>query len=465
LGIKGLGEAPAQEIVNGRKDGQYKSFMDFLDRVDIKAVGKKVIELLVQTGAFDSFGIKRETLAGNLERVVEFALKKKEDRLKGQTSLFEDSDEAEFGEYEFEEFPAKSREERLNLEKQLMGFYFSGHPMDEYREIWRQTVNFNLGQVETYKTGNCVLVGIIKNIKTITTAKGSRMAFAVLADYNGEIEVTFFSGTWERYENEIENDKVVILKGKIDYQKDKDRYTFIADSVVRKNNIDTVIKEVKDIEEKFNVHKNTWLYMADLKSSFINKAKKGSYTIIGYLKSLRLIKDKNDNDMAFGALQDFEGEIDIVFFSKIYGENRHLLKLDEIVALKGSIDPDNERNPGKISFKVSSIADFAQMSRSAARREAAGEKPPQPDFQEPAAVQHEEVHIKLDSAAAENEKNLYSLRDFLAENTGSCLTFIHIPVQGGEKTVRAFSGIDISGNVNIIDELQNNKCVAKVWRK
>ncbi|MCL1959589.1 MAG: DNA polymerase III subunit alpha [Spirochaetes bacterium] len=465
LGIKGLGEASAQEIVNGRKDGRYKSFLDFLDRVDIKAVGKKVIELLVQTGAFDSLGITRETLAGNLERAVEFALKKKEDRLKGQTSLFEDSDEPEFGEYKFEEFPAKSREERLNLEKQLMGFYFSGHPMDEYREIWQQAVNINLGQVETYKIGNCVLVGIIKNVKTIMTAKGSKMAFAVLADYNGEIEVTFFSGTWQRYENEIENDKVVILKGKIDYQKDKDKYTFIADSIVRKNDVDKVIKEVKEIEDKFNVHKNTWLYMADLKSSFINNAKKGSYTIIGYLKSLRTIKDKNDNDMAFGTLQDFEGEIDIVFFSKIYGENRHLLKIDEIVALKGSIDPDNERNPEKVSFKVSSIADFAQLSRSAVRREAAGEKPPQAVFTEPAAVQPEEIHIRLDSDAAAVDKNLYSLRDFLAENTGSCLTFIHIPVQGGEKTIRAFSGIDISGNASVIDELKNNKCVANVWRK
>ena len=205
--------------------------------------------------------------------------------------------------------------------------------------------------------------------------------------------------------------------------------------------------------------------MADLKSSFINKAKKGSYTIIGYLKSLRTIKDKNDNEMAFGALQDFEGEIDIVFFSKIYAENRHLLKIDEITALKGSIDPDNERNPEKISFKVSSIADFAQLSRSAKRREASGEKPPQPVFTEPAAVQPEEIHIRLDSVAAENEKNLFSLRDFLAENIGPCLTFIHIPVQGGEKTVRTFSGINITGNINIIDELQNNKCVAEVWRK
>ena len=464
LGIKGLGEGPANEIVRGRKDGPYKSFIDFLDRVDIKAVGKKVIELLVQTGAFDNFGVTRETLAGNLERVFEYALKKKEDKELGQTSLFEDTGASDMPDFNFEEFPPMGRQDRLNLEKQLIGFYFSGHPMDEYREIWQSAVDVNLGQTENLRTGNCVLVGIIKGIKSITTAKGSKMAFAVLADYNGEIEVTFFSGAWERCQHTIENDKVAILKGKIDYQKDKDKYSFIAENVVSRQEAGAVVKEIKDLEEKSNKHRNTWKYMADLKSTNIAKAKKGNYTVIGYLKSLREFTDRNDNDMAFGTLQDFEGEIDLVFFSKVYADCRHLLKIDEIIALKGSIDPENERNPEKVSFKVTSIADFAQLSRSAARREAAGEEPPQIETTKNIDKFPDEAHIRLNDAV-DSDENLSQLRDYLAENSGSLTLYIHIPTAGGEKTVRAATGLEVTANGEVIEGLKRLKCVEEVWRK
>jgi DNA polymerase-3 subunit alpha len=465
LGIKGVGDAPAEEIVRGRQNGHYKSFMDFLDRVDVKAVGKKVIELLIQTGAFDDFNVSRETLAGNMEKAIEYSQKRKEDKQIGQSNLFEDSSETDAPIFKFTEFPPVSRAERLNLEKQLIGFYFSGYPLDEYKEIWQDVVTVKLGQVETYKTGNCVLLGIIKNIKPITTSKGGKMAFAALEDYNGEIEVTFFSGPWERLQNVIKEDSVVILKGKIDYQKDKDRYSFLADGVISKNEVPLVVKEIKELEEKNKLHQNTWLYMADLKSGMIKGAKKGSYTIIGYLKSLREFKDKNDNDMAFGTLQDFEGDIDLVFFSRAYSECRNLLKIDEITAFKGNIDPENERDPQKISFKVSSIADFAQLTRVASRRKTAGEEPPARIAEErkPAEKPQDEIHIKLAEGAADNEENLIPLRDYLAENTGSCIIFLHIPVSGKERVVRAFSGVEISGG-DVMEEIKKCKCVDKVWR-
>jgi len=463
LGIKGLGEGPADEIVRGRKNGPYKNFTDFLDRVDIKAVGKKVIELLAQTGAFDSFGVTRETLVGNLEKAAEYAQKKKEDKELGQTSLFEDAASG-MPDFKFEDFPPLSRPDRLNLEKKLIGFYFSGHPMDDYKEVWKNTVTVNLGDTENLKTGNCVLVGIIKNIKSITTAKGGKMAFAVLEDYNGEIELTFFSGAWERCMHRIEEDKVAILKGKIDYQKDRDKYSFLVENTVSAHEIDAVIKETKDLEEKAKAHKNTWLYMADLKSSFLADAKKGNYTVIGYLKSIREFRDKNDNDMAFATLQDFEGEIGLVFFSKVYAECRHFLKIDDIIALKGSIDPETERNPEKISFKVTSIADFAQLSRSAVRKEAAGEEPP-PAPKKTAQRPHEEVHVRLKSDTAANDDDLFQLRDYLADNSGSCVMYIHIPVTGGEKTIRALTGVEITANGDIIEGLKKCRCVDDVWRK
>jgi len=465
LGIKGVGDAPADEIMRGRKNGHYKSFMDFLDRVDIKAVSKKVIELLINTGAFDDFKISRETLAGNVEKAIEYAQKSKEDKQLGQSNLFDNSNESDIPDFKFTEFPPISRAERLNLEKQLIGFYFSGHPLDEYKEIWQDVVTVNLGQIETYKIGNCVLVGIIKNIKQINTAKGGKMAFATLEDYNGEIEVTFFSGPWERCQNIIKDDSVVILKGKIDYQKDKDKYSFLADGVISKQEVSSVVKEVKELDEKNKLHKNTWLYMADLKSSYITRAKKGNYTVIGYLKSIRDFKDKKGNDMAFGTLQDFEGEIDLVFFSKVYAECRHLLKLDEIIALKGSVDPENEQRPGKVSFKVSSMADLPLLSRTAARKAAGDEKPPAPVLVRNTERHSDEVHIRLRKGASDNKDEMLELRDYLAENSGSNTIFIHIPVNGEEKIIRAASGLDMSGNGYVMEGLKQCRSVAEAWRK
>ncbi|MDR0465099.1 MAG: DNA polymerase III subunit alpha, partial [Treponema sp.] len=469
LGIKGLGDASADEIVRQRQNGPYLNFMEFLDRVDIKIIGKKSIELLVLTGAFDKFGIKRETLKGNLEKAFEYALKKKEDREFGQTSLFEDAGEKDMIDFMFEDFPSESRTDILNMEKQLIGFYFSGHPMDEYREIWQDNVTVDLSNIDGLVTGNCVLVGMIKNIKSVITKKGSKIAFATLADYNGEIDVTFFSDTWQRCQSLIKDDTIAILKGKIDYHKDREKFSFIAENVLNRHETAAAVREIKETEVKNKAHKNTWAYMADLKSSLITKAEKGHYTVIGYLKSLRDFKDRNGKDMAFATLQDFEGEIDLVFFEKVYAECRHLLKLNEIVALKGSIDPENERNPEKISFKVTSMADYPQLSRSAVKKEAAGEKPPEQEKKNEKIreVQAKEIHIRLKEGAADNKDELNMLRDFIADNSGSVTTYIHVPVNDdkSEKIIQTMSGLDTTPGDDIIDNLKNIGCIEEVWRK
>jgi hypothetical protein len=166
-------------------------------------------------------------------------------------------------------------------------------------------------------------------------------------------------------------------------------------------------------------------------------------------------------------MQDFEGEIDLVFFSKPYAECRPLLNVDEIIALKGNIDPENNVRPDKPpSFRVSSIADFAQLSRSASRKQAAGEKPPKPSVEpaKPVEKKIDEVHIRLCEEGAESEESLLPLRDYLAENTGSALAFIHIPVFDDEKIIRVNTGIDLSNNGNIIDDIKKCGCVAEVWR-
>jgi DNA polymerase-3 subunit alpha len=232
MGIKGLGDGPAEEIVACRRNGQYKHFIDFLDRVNIKTVGKKVVELLIQTGAFDCFDMHRSTLAENLERAIEYAQAKKDDKQFGQVSLFEETGEKEYPDFVFIEQPEWDRMEKLNIEKDLMGFYFSGHPMDDYKLVWEHHVSLNLAQLETTPEGTYTVVGIIKTVKPYTTKKGEQMAFVSLTDYNGEVELTFFPKVWKDAEDRIQVDRIVALKGNLERSKNRERPSFLVETLL-----------------------------------------------------------------------------------------------------------------------------------------------------------------------------------------------------------------------------------------
>jgi DNA polymerase-3 subunit alpha len=477
LGIKGLGDAPADEIVRCRKDNPYHDFMDFLSKVDIKLVGKAVIEKLIQTGAFDRLGISRENLLGNLERAVEYAQKQKEEKKFGQTSLFGGTDEKEYTDFVFEDFPEISRLEKLKIEKQLIGFYFSGHPMDEYRDLWKKTVKVDLGHLAAsspgaIEPGNQILIGIIKNIRVVNSKSG-KMAYITIADYNGEIDMIFFSRVWEAWQGRIQEDQIAIVKGKIDYQKDRDKYSFIAEGLIDSREVETAIAEEDALQRKREKFRNAWLYMADLKSGSIAGAEKGSYTVIGQIASMRETLDKNGDDMAFGTLQDFEGNIDLVFWAKTWKENRELLSLGEFAALKGSIDPEKDRNPQNPSLKVSKVESLAALSRSAAKKAEAGERPKVPPLEMQAAANENspnaeqpapplnEIHIRLQDGAADRDESIQPLGNYLMGNHGPCPVFIHI----GEKIIRANKGLSLEAEKEALGVLEGCIGVAGAWKE
>ncbi|MDR0525168.1 MAG: DNA polymerase III subunit alpha [Spirochaetaceae bacterium] len=232
LGIKGLGEASAEEIVAKRQDGLYKNFMDFLSRVNIKTIGKKTVELLIQTGAFDRFETNRATLAENMDRAIEYAQSKKAEKLSGQTGLFEETAEQEFSRFELKKVAEWDRMEKLRIEKELMGFYFSGHPLDDYRAAWDYNVTLNLDKITKSLDGTHTLIGVVKSIKPFLTKKGTQMAFASLSDYNGEIELTFFPEVWEKERDKFEADQVIALRGKADRRENRDRPSFLVETLL-----------------------------------------------------------------------------------------------------------------------------------------------------------------------------------------------------------------------------------------
>ncbi|MDR2098191.1 MAG: DNA polymerase III subunit alpha, partial [Spirochaetaceae bacterium] len=402
LGVKGIGSGPADEIIRAREEGPYKDFMDFLDRIDIKLVGKKVVELLIETGAFDSFGMTRSTLAENLERAVEYAQKKKEDRDSAQGSLFEDSGEKEYDDFKFIPAPDWPRSEKLRMEKELIGFYFSGHPLDEHKETWRRLVNVDVSKPETILGGlDYTFVGVIKTLRSIQIKKGRNagafMGSGVLSDYNGDIELTFFTGTWEKYRDTLAVDSIAVVKGKFEIRNEKPS---------------VIVKEVFDINGAaalpdaaagspagaaadggfgsgtpaagsrpvdsqaanyapvnyaaapvtlLDEHKDLWRRAVKINLASPETAKEGeTFTLVGILTSLKpyqITKGKNkDRMMGFGSITDYNGSADITFFCDEWEKYGEKLKPDTVIAFKGTYN----RRDDKQGFIFKELLDISR---------------------------------------------------------------------------------------------------------
>jgi DNA polymerase-3 subunit alpha len=250
LGIKGLGEQAAAAIVEEReRNGPYASFMDFLDRVDLRTVNKKAAEVLIQTGCFDLLGQFRSTLIANLERAFEYASHRKDATKFGQVSLFEDSGEKEFEEFSFEEVEDWPQKEKLRVEKELIGFYISGHPLDAYRKAFDRAATFDLRYpANAQKDKLYTIVGMIKSVRPYQTKTGKWMGFGSFEDFNGSIDLTFFPSVWERGREQLQPDTVWGLVGKVDLSRDTP--SFLVESWVSPDELQA--KSIREVHIKID---------------------------------------------------------------------------------------------------------------------------------------------------------------------------------------------------------------------
>ncbi len=233
VGVKNVGAAAVEEIIRAREaNGKYTSFIDFLEKVDLKSVNRKVFESLINSGAFDSYKENRATLLHNLERILDFVTKQKEQTMFGQTSLFDSNDESALPTIDIEsmeEFPVL---EMLNNEKELLGYYFSGHPMDDYRQVWQKSVTLNLDRTDNAMPDRkYTIMGTITSSRVITTKRGKQMAFLQIEDFEGSIELIIFPKIWEEKSIYLSVDAIVGFSGKIDASRGDPK--FLVDEVLR----------------------------------------------------------------------------------------------------------------------------------------------------------------------------------------------------------------------------------------
>ena len=489
LGIKGIGAGPADEIIEKRNSGPYASFMDFLDRVTLQTnqqnqqiVSRKVIELLVKTGAFDNFGINRPTLLANMERAIEHAQNKKNEGKFGQVSLFDKSGEQTFPDFEFTQMPEMDRTEQLNIEKELIGFYFSGHPLDAFEEARKAYVMYDIAGLSNAVPGNYTLIGILKSLKPHTDKTGKTMAFGTLEDYSGELDIVFFGEAWETCREKLRQNDIIAVRGKVDQRRGRVSLQVTAaltSAELKEGNITALgaYGNDRDMPKSINIetldkYREVWEQnmTLDLSARQINpnETNAENHVLVGILSNIRTHISRNDREMAFGTLEDYRGRIDLVFFDRCWEQNKDKIIEKSCIAVKGKLDISR----GKPGLLVSSLLDLGKMRRSAEKTKTGTAA----DVVQPEAAAQttpsREVHIRLHHSAANNEQNLYPLRDYLIDHPGPALVFIHVPsgpengslaeeTMNGEKIICA--GVRFSANGEQIAALGGNPLIAEVW--
>ncbi|MEK7118422.1 MAG: DNA polymerase III subunit alpha [Patescibacteria group bacterium] len=230
--IKNLGEAIGDAIIAERtQHGPYHTFSDFLERVQHKDLNKKSLESLIRTGAFDTLGEERGALLHNVDMALEYHKACAKELESAQVSLFAvESGKSAWPRLRLKPAPEISMEEKLAWEKELLGLYISGHPLEKYREkIERGNRNIKRVAEESRDGINTVVAGIIEEHKVVITKKNEHMVFMRIADFTGSIEVVVFPRTLAECKDLIGTDKCVAIKGR--FSRRNDAPSIIAEKV------------------------------------------------------------------------------------------------------------------------------------------------------------------------------------------------------------------------------------------
>jgi DNA polymerase-3 subunit alpha len=220
--VKNVGNAALEEILARKSDGgPFSSLGDFASRVDLRKVNRRVIESLIKAGAFDGFEGHRAQFLAFLDKAMERGQKAQRDRINGQITMFDGTlQETVHG--ELPDVEQWSEQQRLLFERESLGFYISGHPMEKYRKEMERYVTVDLGRLDELSEGQEVRVaGMKQSIREINTKKGDRMAFLTLEDLHGNAEVIIFSDVFKEAGPALTSEGPFVLQGVVDSDGEK----------------------------------------------------------------------------------------------------------------------------------------------------------------------------------------------------------------------------------------------------
>ena len=248
-GIANVGFNLVDVIIKERNDGgKFKSFDDFANRMQVRELNKRAVECMIKAGAMDCFGKTRAALLEGYAPVLDGLTNSKKNNILGQTSLFAEIQEEEIDSIgNVKEYPLLKL---LSMEKEMMGIYISGHPMQEYAELVRKsgaksTLDI-LGEEANVRDGETVTIaGMISARKDKLTKNNTYMSYITVEDMMGSIEVLVFPKIFERTRQLLGSSQPVIVRGRLDIKEERDA-KIIADSVSSLEEVGSIKEENKE---------------------------------------------------------------------------------------------------------------------------------------------------------------------------------------------------------------------------
>lgn len=237
--VKNVGVSVIESIVNSRRQkGKFINFVDFCNKIDTSVVNKRAVESLIKAGALDCFNVYRSKLLAVYEKILDGVGNQRKKNIRGQLNLFTDFAEQEYEAVDIKYPDIKEFEKRyiLSMEKEMTGLYISGHPLEEFEETLKASVNTKISDIigeqtldnetidENYKIqdGDRVIIGgIVTEVSKKITKNNAMMAFIKLEDMYGEIEIIIFPKVLERCISFVNEDAMLIVKGRVSIREDE----------------------------------------------------------------------------------------------------------------------------------------------------------------------------------------------------------------------------------------------------
>ncbi len=227
--VKNVGRGLIRSMVNKRKEGgPFRSLEDFIRRMDDGELNKRAVENFIKCGAMDCFGYNRSELLAVYDSMMDSISISRKKNLEGQIGLFsmlQESDSAV--QIEIPKLPELNKADRMLMEKETTGIYLSGHPMDDYRHLLKNThivpISVLLEEESPYQDDQIVSVaGVVQTLKMKTTRNNSMMAYVTLEDDTGALEMLAFSNVLSQYGGYIKENQPVVIIGRLSLREDKE---------------------------------------------------------------------------------------------------------------------------------------------------------------------------------------------------------------------------------------------------
>ena len=217
--IKGVGEGPVEAIIEARKSGPFKDLFDFCARVDLKKLNRRVMEKLITAGALDTLGPHRASMMATLPEAMLAAEQHAKDAAIGQNDMFGLlNDDPQDCRQQFVECAPWPDKIWLEGERETLGLYLTGHPINQYLPELKHYTSGRLNDIHPTERGKTVKVaGLVVACRVMTTKRGSKMGLVTLDDKSGRLEVMLFTEAFDKYNHLLEKDRILICEGEVSF--------------------------------------------------------------------------------------------------------------------------------------------------------------------------------------------------------------------------------------------------------